>query len=237
MLTGQPPLQETRDRLQRLSKQRFLDVVPIQKADRSLPTCATVVVNKAMSLEPGRRYQSPLAMLVDLRSAAKRLAGGSGEAEESVGAEGSDVQRSSAAASASPGAGRSVMVVESDAQMQDVFRRGFKQAGYRVLVTADPERAVGRLRQDAAVADCVLFNAQQIGALALRTFNELGEDKRTASIPAVLLLDQGQHQWKSEARTARHRVVLPMPITMKQLRTALEQLLPAEAERAGQARH
>ncbi len=32
MLTGQPPLVETRDRLQRLSKQRFLDVVPIQKA-------------------------------------------------------------------------------------------------------------------------------------------------------------------------------------------------------------
>ena len=32
MLTGKPPLAETRDRLQRLSKQRFLDVVPIQKA-------------------------------------------------------------------------------------------------------------------------------------------------------------------------------------------------------------
>ena len=145
MLTGQPPLQETRDRLQRLSKQRFLDVVPIQRADRSLPTCVTVAVNKAMSLDPDRRYQSPLAMLVDLRSAAKRLAGGSGEAEEAAGAEGSDVQRRSAAASAPSGAGRSVMVVESDAQMQDVFRRGFKQAGYRVLVTADPERAAGRL--------------------------------------------------------------------------------------------
>ena len=77
------------------------------------------------------------------------------------------------------------------------------------------------------MADCVLFNAQQIGPLALKMFNELGEDKRTESVPAVLLLDEGQQQWKSEARTARHRIVLSMPITMKQLRTALEQLLPA----------
>ncbi len=222
MLTGQPALQETRDRLQRLSKQRFLDVVPILKHDRTLPSCVTVVVNKAMMLDPNRRYQSPLAMLVDLRSAAKRLASGGAEAEEAAGAEASDAERRSAAAVASTG--RSVMVVESDAQMQDVFRRGFKQAGYRVLVTADPERAAGRFRQDASVADCVLFNAQQIGPLALKMFNELGEDKRTESVPAVLLLDEGQQQWKAEARTARHRIVLSMPITMKQLRAALEQL-------------
>ena len=68
MLTGQPPLVETRDRVQRLSKQRFLDVVPIQKVDRSLPASVTVVVNKAMALDPERRYQSPVAMLADLRS-------------------------------------------------------------------------------------------------------------------------------------------------------------------------
>ncbi len=68
MLTGQPPLVETRDRVLRLSKQRFLDVVPIQKVDRSLPVSVSVVVNKAMALDPERRYQSPLAMLVDLRT-------------------------------------------------------------------------------------------------------------------------------------------------------------------------
>ena len=63
MLTGQPPLTETRDRLLRLSKQRFLDVVPIQKADRSLPACVTIVVNKAMALDPSLR--SRLADIID----------------------------------------------------------------------------------------------------------------------------------------------------------------------------
>lgn len=232
MLTGRPPLTETRDRLLRLSKQRFLDVVPIQKADRSLPACVTIVVNKAMALDPSLRYQSPLTMYTDLRAVAKRLSVGDTESEE---AGKPAVHRRRPTALAVPDTGRSVMVVESDAQMQDLFRRSFKQAGYRVLVTVDPARAAGRFRQDASVADCVLFNAQQIGKNALKMFNELGEDERTKAVPAVLLLDESQHKWKSQAQTNRHRIVLPMPITMRQLRDALEQLLLAG--KAGQVRY
>jgi DNA-binding response OmpR family regulator len=111
--------------------------------------------------------------------------------------------------------------------MQDIFRKNFKQAGYRVLVTADPGRATGRFRQDASVADCIVFNAQQIGSPALEMFNVLGEDPRTESVPAILLLDEKQRQWESQARTARHRIVLTTPITMGQLRASLEQLLPS----------
>ena len=77
------------------------------------------------------------------------------------------------------------------------------------------------------MADCIVFNAQQIGPSALEMFNELGEDQRTESVPAVLLLDEKQRQWESKARTARHRIVLTTPITMGQLRASLEQLLPA----------
>lgn len=225
MLTGQPPLAETRDRVQRLSKQRFLDVVPIQKVDRSLPVGVSVVVNKAMSLDPERRYQSPMAMLVDLRTLSKRLAEG-GDMSESA----SDTAQDSSAALDVVDTGRSIMVVESDVNVQDVFRRSFKQAGYRVLVTADPARATGRFRQDAKVADCVLFNAQQIGPPALEMFNQMGEDKRTELVPAILLLDEKQHPWQSRARTASHRIVLTTPITMGQLRTAIEQLLPSDSK-------
>ena len=111
--------------------------------------------------------------------------------------------------------------------MQNVFREGFKRAGYRVLVIADPVRAVSRFRQDPTVADCAIFCAQALGTGALESFNELGEDKRTQAVPAMLLLDEPQKAWKSHARAARHRVVLSMPITMKQLRTILAQLAPS----------
>ena len=207
MLTGQPPLVETRDRVLRLSKQRFLDVLPIQKVDRSLPVSVSLVVNKAMALDPERRYQSPMAMLVDLRTVVKRLAEGGSDAEEVTEGVDSDEQSGSSTGFGAANTGRSVMVVESDGKMQDIFRKSFKQAGYRVLVTADPARATGRFRQDASVADCIVFNAQQIGPSALEMFNELGEDQRTESVPAVLLLDEKQRQWESEGphRPAPHR--------------------------------
>jgi serine/threonine-protein kinase len=221
MLTGQPPLAETRDRLHRLSKQRFLDVVPIQQADPSIPATVAVVVNKAMSMAVDNRYQSPAAMLADLRSTERRL---QGEAAEQSNGEGKDPSGSSSL----PDIGRSVMVVESDEKIQDVFREGFKRAGYRVLVIADPVRAVSRFRQDPTVADCAVFNAQVLGEAALDSFNELGENDRTKAVPAVLLLDETQREWKSQAMMAQHRVVLPMPVTMRQLRTLLAQLAPAK---------
>ncbi len=230
MLTGRPPLVETRDRLLRLSKQRFLDIIPLRKLDPSLPPSVGLVVNKAMMFDPEGRYQSPTAMLVNLRTAAKRLTEGNPGAEES--GEGGDGQASASPGVDAPSTGRAVMIVESDGHMQDIFRQSFKHAGYRVLVTADPGRAAGRFRQDAAVADCVLFSAQQIGHEALDMFNQMGEDKRTESVPAILLLSEGQLPWKSQARTADHRVVLSMPLTMKQLRTSVEQLLVAETRSA-----
>ena len=222
MLTGTPPLPETRDRLQRLSKQRFLDVVPIQKFDPSLPTCVTVAVNKAMMLDPEKRYLSPAAMVADLRLVTKRLKAAAGDNVED-----GETDAARAPADGPDGAGveRSVMIVESDGQMQEVLRKNLKVSGYRVLMTADPARAVSRFRQDAAVADGVVFNAQQIGEPALKMFNELGEDERTRSVPAILLLGENQKPWKTQAQTAEHRVVLTMPITMRQFRTALEKLL------------
>jgi eukaryotic-like serine/threonine-protein kinase len=233
MLIGQPPLVETRDRLQRLSKQRFLDVVPARKLDPSLPLAVALVVNKAMSLDPEGRYQTPATLVADLRTAAKRLAEGRADAEENAD-DNADAQSASPPADA-PGIGRTLMIVESDGQMQDIFRKNFKLAGYRVLVTADPGRAAGRFRQDAAVADIVLFCSQQIGTPALDMFNQLGDDKRTESVPAILLLNETQLAWKSKARTAPHRIVLTMPITMKQLRTNIEHLLAA-SEKAAQSK-
>jgi eukaryotic-like serine/threonine-protein kinase len=214
MLTGQPPLTETRDRLQRLSRSRFLEVVPIQRLDPSIPHWAAMVVNKAMTLDPTRRYQSPAAMLADLHIAERQLQRG-------------DTRPAADEAAVAAGSGKqySVMVVESDQQMQDLLRERLRRAGYRVLVTADPVRAVSRFRQESAAADCVVFSAQALGESALQMFNELGEDKKTHFVRAMLLLDENQKSWQKHAVTAPHRVVLSMPITLKQLRAALAALV------------
>jgi serine/threonine-protein kinase len=232
MLTGRPPLSETRDRLKRLSKSRFQKVSPVKNADPSIPDSVALVVNKAMTLDPDRRYQSPGNMLSDLRIAAKRLEeeppadGGRTGVQGEEGRPGHDgLPATSLTAEEQP----SVMVVESDGQMQDIFRDGFKRAGYRVLLTSDPARALHRFQQDTTAAECVVINAQQIGRPALEAFNGFAEDSRTSSVPAVLLLDESQHSWRKKASTAEHRVVLPMPITMKKLRAVLADLVGSRA--------
>ncbi|MCE5303411.1 MAG: protein kinase [Planctomycetaceae bacterium] len=222
MLTGQPPLAES-DRLHRLNKQRFLDVVPIQKLDPSVPLCVSLVVNKAMSLDPNQRYQTPAAMVADLRMTARRLADESSEASGSA-----DAAALRRYASAPADTGRSIMVVESDANVQNVFREGFKRAGYRVLVIADPDRAATRILQDPTVADCVILSAQNLGRSALEVFNALGDNPHTQSIAAILLLDESQAALKSEARAAPRRLVLSMPITLRQIRTLVTQLAPSK---------
>lgn len=222
IVTGKSALLETKDRVQRLSKQRFLDVVPPQQVDETLPATITMIVNKAMSLDPDRRYQTPGAMLTDLRMAARRLADPNSEdnnprriAEGNSGIS-SEVPK------------HSVMVVESRPEIQDLFRSAFKKAGFRVLVMSNSERAVTRLMQDPHAADCVLFNAQELGAAALKSFNKLGEDEMTARLPVVLLLDEPQKKWKQHAKTSGHRVLIPMPVTMKQLRGVISQLIGVE---------
>lgn len=230
MLTGVPPLMETEDRLQRLNKQRFLEVEPVQKLEPSIPNSLAIVVTKAMSLEPGRRYQTPDHLLGDLEIAARRL-------QEDPQGEHAPMDEQTAqsllggAAHASKRQ-RSVMVVEADAKMQEAFREGFKKVDYRVLVTRDPERAVQRFQQDASTADCVIFSAPALGEVALECFNRLAADDTSPVIPAVLLLADSQKRWQSEAITNDRRAVLTMPISMKKLLQVLNKLIAATQSNA-----
>jgi len=219
MLCGEPALAETRDRIARMSKQRLLDVKPLHHHGLEIPPAVGKIVHKAMQLDPRKRYQAPGEMLADLRMVAKRLRE-KGETHSGESGLGSGLL--------APGERRSVMVVESNQVMQGVFRDGFKKAGYRVLISSDPDRALLRLRENPEAAELVIFNAQEFGKSALSVFNRFGEDNRTATIPVILLLDAGQEEWKHNAHLAKHRVAVTMPITMKQLRGVVNQMLTSE---------
>ncbi len=225
MLVGSPPLPETTDRLQRLSRARFVDVVPIQELDSTIPHAVTIVVNKCMALDPTRRYQTPAEVVKDLGIAARQMSIEAKEKEEEAHRQ-RERERRAGEAKKKQVDQPSVMVVESNSRMQDLFRDRLKRAGYRVLLTSDPERAVARFRQNVKTADCIVFNAQEVGRSALAAFNVFGEDKKIESVPAVLLVDENQQHLVEEAGTAEHRVVMSMPITMKQLRATLSKLIP-----------
>jgi serine/threonine-protein kinase len=217
MLTGQAPLTETKDRTQRMSKQRYMDVVPIHQCDSMLPHWVCMVVAKAMMLDVAKRYQSPAAMLADLAIVERQLIDGN----EAVSPE---------AAAASLGTyvevkTRTILVVESDPRWQEILRESLKKVNYRVLVIADPARALDRLHQDEKAADCVIFSAQVLGKAALKGFNSLPGNDKTVSLPALLLLDEPQKDWKKHVTVDDHRIVMTMPITLKDLRNKLAGLM------------
>ncbi|MBX7165050.1 MAG: protein kinase [Pirellulales bacterium] len=234
MLTGQPPLQETKDRIQRLSRTRYTDVVPIQKVDPALPKPVVHIVNKAMELDVSKRYQSPAEMFVDLNITARRMASGQdlndepgGETDEVEQALGSQKERDRWTARLLPTEQRRVlMIVEGSTRMQDVFRDGLKRSGYRVLLTSDPLRPASRFEDDEKAADCVIYSSGNLGHAAVDAFNDLGEHEKTRQIPAIMLLGQSQTAWLPQVKTDEHRPVLVMPLKLKEFRDTLARLVP-----------
>ncbi len=234
MLAGIPPLQDTKDRIQRLSRQRYMETAPIRNHDSELPRAVTKIVEKAMQIDADKRYQTPAEMYVDLSIAAKRMADGKDleEAEETNGETnneqlGTERERERWAAMLIPQEKRRVlMFVESNPRMQDIFRDGLKRSGYRVLLTSDPDRALSRFEDDEKAADCVIFSTGSLGSGAVKAFNALGENEATANVPAVLLLGESQKSWKKKAKFADHRVAVSMPIKLKQFRKLLTKLVP-----------
>jgi serine/threonine-protein kinase len=228
MLTGRAPLVETKDRTARLSKSRYLEIPPIVSLEPDLPVPVVAVVTKAMEINVDKRYQTPTEMLLDLKNVINRLEGGGSAAAS--GEAGEEASLRSQLMGLPNADRRSVLVVESDAHAQDVIRNGLKRVGYRVLMTQSPERAFQLFaNSDKPAADCVVFSTGDLGLPAVEAFNRFGEDPLTQKIPAVLLLGQNQAKWQPQARLADHRIVVFMPIKLKEFRQALAKLMPPRA--------
>lgn len=227
MLTGFPPLIEARDRAKRLDKTRFMNIKPASQKDPTIPFAISFIVDKAMNLDPEKRYQSPAAMLVDLEVAAKKLEAGTANEDPTSRqnrlASASSLSLAHVAKKESQLA--TVMIVEANPEMQNIFRESLKKTGFRVLVLSSAERALERFDDHDQEIDCVLFNAQSLGTKAVAAFNELANQRTTENVPAILLLDENQIKWAAKAKRARHRVAVGMPVTMKRLQEVLLKLI------------
>ena len=213
MLTGKPAMEETRDRIARLSRNRLDSIVPITQVAPDLPKDVVSVVHKAMQLNPQLRYQSPGEMVTDLQFVSERLAAGDGGETRDL---------------AEARKRRTIMIVEPNPNVQETLRNHFKEEGYRVLVTNDPQRPGSLATETKAPADCVIFSTSGLGAEALEAFNNFGAMAATKSVPAILLLAAKHGAWVSRAKTSECHTTAATPIKMKRLMEMIESLLPAE---------
>ena len=228
MLTGHAALHETKHRIQRLSMNRFQEVVPITHHEPNLPQHLVVIVKKAMQLNPNSRYQSPGEVREHLKIAVPKIERtadvSAPEDPADVGISDVDLGPISPLAAHAPA--HTIMLVESDTELQDLLREKMKKRGFRVLVTSDPTRALGRFETSTvSPADCVIFSTSELGMKALNGFNMFGELKRTRKVPAILLLDEEHVTWADQAKTNTHRTIVQMPIKLSQLKAHIDEML------------
>ena len=225
ILTGNSPLTETRDRMARLNVSRFREVPHLLKVAPEIPSNIAAIVHHAMEFDPTKRYQTAQEIFDDLKTTLARIEAGDTQTTGRVAA-GRPADSPEDEDSTNEGANKTVMLVESKIEFQDLIRDKLKKRGYRVLVISDPRRALARFQpEEDPPADVVLFSAPELAASALDAFNEFGQNAHTADIPAMLLVDRKQQFIIRGAKVGPKRMMLAMPLKVRELRAALLKLL------------
>jgi serine/threonine-protein kinase len=219
--------------LLRLSVGRFRDYTPIRDLLPDIPATVEAVVQKAMKYNPDERYSRQVDLLVDLRKTIKSLEfnqdESNGEADRPK-SKGTESKGTKSKGTEAEGQGRKIMLVDTNTSFQNAMRKALKKYGYRILVLSDPNRAFRRFVDDPECADCVIISTRDIGSDGIALSNRLGKTKATEKVAAILLLGKGQTELLEQARVARHRVALTMPVRTSQLRAALKKLFDSEAK-------
>jgi CheY-like chemotaxis protein/predicted Ser/Thr protein kinase len=214
ILTGRPPLLMTRDRHQRMQKQRFDHVPPMKPEEVNGPPSLFRLVEMMMSQIPQHRYQTPSQLLDAVRAVRREL-------------EGKAADRPNGAAP------RWVFVAERDERLQDAIREKFKEMGYRVLIAADPTRAIDRFRQQPF--DALILDAGTTGEEGLFVFERIMTDAQTQNhhCAGILLLNEDQADWKDRIKLGPSVAVLVRPgVTLKALYRQLRSMVPPPTNKA-----
>jgi tRNA A-37 threonylcarbamoyl transferase component Bud32/CheY-like chemotaxis protein len=208
MLTGRSPLLMTRDRHARMQKQRFDNVPPLHTGEVQGPPSLFRLLDTMMSLNPQHRYQTPSQLLDAIRVVRREV-------------EGRATDRA-----AGP---RSVFVVESDQRLQDMIRDKFKEYGYRVLLAADPKRALDRFRQQPF--DALVVDAGTTDEDGFQVFSQImsESERQGLSCAGLLILNEDQAEWAKKVRPHPRQAVFVRSegrkVTVRDLHRKLREFL------------
>ncbi|MGE3316483.1 MAG: serine/threonine-protein kinase, partial [Planctomycetaceae bacterium] len=152
LLTGLPPFARTRSRDERRDFARYTNVRSLKSIDPNIPRAVVDACERMMKVAPEQRYQSPTAVVTDLRQILAEL---DKNAVASVLAGSENGSRESSRSR------YSVMCIEHRLRQQNLLRDYLNKHGYRVLMFNDLQRGMKRLESDPP--DCVLLMGESIG--------------------------------------------------------------------------
>jgi serine/threonine protein kinase len=208
LLTGRPALEPTRDKRQRMLKDRFAAVRPLGPEEVKGPPSLFRLIETMMSLDPRRRFQTPAQLLEAVREVRREVEPGPGK----------------------PRGPRSLFVVERDDRLQEAMRERFKEHGYRVLLSTNPARALDRFRQQPYSA--LITDVRTVGEDGLLVGERvLAEAERTQTPCAAVYILSDRQKEEGWADRIKPRpvvgVLVGAHVTMKDLERKLRQVLKA----------
>jgi serine/threonine protein kinase len=231
MLSGHPPLFETRERMKRMSAERFRDIPPITNFVE-LPHRVVSMLKRFMEIDPEKRVQNPSIALKEIDSVISAMESGDLRQYSSALSQAEAEEYERRTRRYTEGTGFTVMVIESRQDVQDQLRERLKRRGFKVLILGDPHRALARFQdldiKDPNPADCVIFSCAGLGAANLEAFNFFASHARMKEIPAILLISEDQLHFEQAAKLNDNRVIATMPIKFREIQQNLRKLLRIE---------
>lgn len=211
-LTGHPLMPVTRDRQARMQARRYLEVEEtLQKTGPAygLKPALMSLLAKMVAFEPGMRYQTPNQLVEAIQLCRANLQ-----------------ERDKSGNPRSPIGQKTVFALEAREALKTHIRDRFKERGYRVLMSSDPEQALKRYQEQPYHA--LIVNAGSVGQEGIRAFNRVLRESDTAQLDlaAALILDSKQSDLAADAISHTRGAVLYLPLKMKDLLDKIEELTP-----------
>lgn len=229
MVTGHPPLSETRERMKRLSAGRFRDTKPVTIHDPDLPHRLVVLINNMMEIDPEKRLQTAKLAQEETENTIRAIEAGDLKKYDANLSEQEAQAYQSMVSKQEEGRGKTLLLIESNIKVQDSLREKLKDIGYRVLITSDPVRGLARFSDldpaDDLPADCVLFGCAGLGKDGVNAFETFANSEFTSKLPAILIATKKLEKLIKPDLVNEHRLQLSLPIKFKHVKAGLRKLL------------
>jgi CheY-like chemotaxis protein len=184
--------------------ERFQNTTPMLPDEVQAPPSVFSLVETMMALDPARRHQT-LSQLLDRIREVRQEVDGKSRVDVEV-------------------RPQTLFLAEADPRLQDLLRAKLKQAGYRVLIAADPARALDRFRLQPF--DVLIVNGSTTSDLGCHMFARILQEavSRQLRCRGILLVDPQQGDWRDRLAGQHGVSVLVHPIRFKQLLGAIRDL-------------
>ena len=252
MLTGQVPLQdsESADPLKKMLKRGFGAIRPLGEHPHAPPDPLVRIIEKMMKMDLKSRYQNIQQVVADLEDYQVQIDPAAAQVRsfaqkyEMPHNDQPDAEKESSTIELLPEeldevftpdqqeievpAGRIVLCVESQAEIQDVLRKYLTRVGYHALLVGDAQRAAERYRE--AIPQAVIFDADGLGDDCLSALREMHERAHEAGnqLVGVILLSPRQQALRDQLPPDDRLIVLFKPLKLRLVQNAITKLLPPE---------